>query len=354
MYEKITYELLLERMLQRVLQEHPNVDTREGSIIYNALAPAAVELQNLYIQLDTVLDQTFADTAGGGYLRRRAAERGIQAMPATKAVLRGEFNREVPAGARFSLGELTYRVLERETDGSYRLECETAGEAGNGQLGTLLPIQYLDGLETARLTEVLIPGTDEEEEEHLRKRYFASLHAQAFGGNVTDYREKVNSLQGVGGCKVYPAWDGGGTVKVILIGSSFRRPTDTVLQTVQTQVDPEQNQGQGYGIAPIGHRVTVQGVEETVVNITAELTLETGWSWEDARPYAERAVDAYLGELCESWEESEELIVRVSQVESRLLSAAGVKDVAGTKLNGAAANLALDQDHIPVRGTING
>ena len=118
MYEEITYELLLERMLQRVLQEHPNVDTREGSIIYNALAPAAVELQNLYIQLDTVLDQTFADTAGGGYLRRRAAERGIQAMPATKAVLRGEFNREVPLGARFSLGELTYRVLERET-GAY-------------------------------------------------------------------------------------------------------------------------------------------------------------------------------------------------------------------------------------------
>ena len=41
MYEEVTYESILERMLEKVPD---NMDKREGSIIYDALAPAAVEL----------------------------------------------------------------------------------------------------------------------------------------------------------------------------------------------------------------------------------------------------------------------------------------------------------------------
>jgi uncharacterized phage protein gp47/JayE len=74
-YEDITYEVILQRMLDRVPN---NMDKREGSIIYDALAPAAVELQLMYIELDTILQETFADTAQRDYLVRRAIERGIQ------------------------------------------------------------------------------------------------------------------------------------------------------------------------------------------------------------------------------------------------------------------------------------
>ena len=42
MYENVTYEDILQRMLDRVPD---SMDKREGSIIYDALAPAAVELQ---------------------------------------------------------------------------------------------------------------------------------------------------------------------------------------------------------------------------------------------------------------------------------------------------------------------
>ena len=41
MYEHITFDVILERMMDRVPN---NIDKREGSIIYDALAPAAVEL----------------------------------------------------------------------------------------------------------------------------------------------------------------------------------------------------------------------------------------------------------------------------------------------------------------------
>ena len=65
MYENITYALLLNRMLEKALSINNNLDTREGSLVWLGNAPAAVELQNLYIQLDTVLNETFADSKPG-------------------------------------------------------------------------------------------------------------------------------------------------------------------------------------------------------------------------------------------------------------------------------------------------
>ena len=68
MYEAQTYEVILARMLQKALSVNSNLDTREGSLVWLGNAPAAVELQNLYIALDTVLNETFADTASRPYL----------------------------------------------------------------------------------------------------------------------------------------------------------------------------------------------------------------------------------------------------------------------------------------------
>lgn len=155
MYEDITYELILQRMIDRVLAQNPNIDTREGSIIYNALAPAAVELQNMYIQLDTILNESFADTQTRDYLIKRCAERGIIPEPATKAILKGEFNIDVPIGSRFSLDMLNYIVIEKISDGIFKLECETPGSEGNQQFGTLIPIDYIEGLTSAELTELV-------------------------------------------------------------------------------------------------------------------------------------------------------------------------------------------------------
>ena len=93
-------------------------------------------------------------------------------------------------------------MLEKIADGEYQVQCETPGIVGNQQLGTMIPIEYIEGLETAELTGVLIPGEDEEDTEDLRKRYFDSFNEKAFGGNVQDYLEKTNAIPGVGSTKV--------------------------------------------------------------------------------------------------------------------------------------------------------
>nr|DAQ52886.1 MAG TPA: Baseplate J like protein [Caudoviricetes sp.] len=356
MYENVTYEVILDRMLDRVLAQNPNIDTREGSIIYNALAPAAVELQNMYIQLDTILNESFADTQTRDYLIRRCAERGVNVEPATYAIRQGEFvpsTLEIAIGTRFSLNLLNYVVVEKISDGIYKLQCETAGYDGNVESGTLIPIEYIEGLQTATLTEVLVPGEDEEDTEHLRQRYFDSLDSQAFGGNIKDYKEKTNSLDGVGGVKVYPVWNGGGTVKLVIINSDFDKPSDVLINSVQTAIDPTQNQGTGVGIAPIGHIVTVVGCGETSVDVTTKITFQKGWDWEALKPYAEQAIDDYFKELASDWASSDNIIVRISQIEIRLLNLTGVLDIADTTLNGIAHNLTIDADNIPIRGEVS-
>lgn len=351
MYETITYEDLLKRMLQRVPSD---LDKREGSIIYDALAPAAVELQLMYIELDAVLNELFADTAGREYLIKRAGERGISPKPPSYAILEGEFNMDIPIGSRFSLETLNYTAIERIARGRYRMKCETIGTAGNRLFGTMIPIEYINGLTKAELTELLIPGEDEEETEHFRSRYFDSLNSQAFGGNVADYREKVNALPGVGGVKVFPVWDGGGTVKLVLMNSEYRAPTEELLSGVKEAIDPEGQEGEGYGLAPIGHTVTVEAVGEVPMNLRIHLTYQSGWDYDSCKEKIEEVLENYYAELRSEWENRTTTVIRISQIESRLLDVEGILDVADTQLNETGGNLELPEDKIPVRGEING
>ena len=354
MYEQVTFDVIMQRMLATVPS---TMDKREGSVIWDALAPCAIELQNAYIALDEVLNEASPDTASLYYLTKYAAERGITRKMATCAVLQGEFTPaalELSVGARFSCETLNYTITEKVSDGIYKLTCETAGTEGNSHFGTLIPIDYIDGLETANLTELLIPAEDDEDAESLRKRYFDSMKSQAFGGNIADYEEKVNSISGVGGVKVTPVWNGGGTVKLTVVDSTFSVPSEELIELVQNTIDPIGHNGEGLGLAPIGHVVTVVGVQGKTVDIVTEIAYQTGWNWDSAKSYITNAIDGYFKDLGEVWDENENLIVRISQIESRLLACEGILDVQGTTLNGSASNLSLAADEIPVRGTVNG
>ena len=353
MYENVTYESILQRMLDRI----PNtMDKREGSIIYDALAPAAIELQLMYIELDAVMNESFADTASRECLIKRANERNIVPKPATNAIMKGVFT---PAtidvlDKRFSCGELNYIASEKIANGEYKMQCETSGIDGNANFGQMIPIDYIEGLEIAEITEILIPAEDEEDTEVFRERYFTSFESQTFGGNVADYKQKTNAISGVGGVKVTPVWNGGGTVKLTIINSEFKVPSDKLIEVVQNEIDPIGHSGEGMGLAPIGHAVTVDGVNARTINISCKITYQSGWNWESAKNYILSGIDQYFHELCKTWDESENLIVRITQLESRILACEGVLDISETTLNGSSSNLSLNANEIPVRGIVNG
>lgn len=358
MYEEKTYESILKSLLKKVPS---NVDKREGSVIWDALAPAAAEMTQLYIEMDWMLNQYFADTADREHLIRRAAERGLSPKSAGYAILKGVFNRNVPIGSRFSLYELNYVVIE-EIDRIgfvYQLQCETVGSIGNKNFGTLIPIDYIAGLSYAELTELLIPGEDEEETEAFRERYINSFSPKAYGGNRADYMEKINAIQGVGGCKAYRTTNEagelvGGHVKCVIITSEYTEASEELVYNVQGKLDPEGCAGEGYGLAPIGHQVHVTSVIPVPVNIDTILLLEPGYVFEDVRIYLEEVLDHYLLELNRTWAKRETLTVRISQIESDFLDVDGIMDIRDTKINGKEENLVLGTDFISVRGEIIG
>lgn len=352
MFEPMTYDVLMQRMLDRVPDD---IDKREGSVIWDALSPAALELEFLYMSLEYTLNQGFADTSEREYLIRRCAERGIIPYEATNAILKGVF---IPStidvtGQRFSLNKLNYVVIKpiEGEDGAYQVQCETSGTAGNQNFGSLIPIEYIDGLESATLTELLIPGEEEEETEALRTRYFEAFRNKGYGGNVQDYLDKTNSIMGVGATKVTAVWNGAGTVKLTILDAEFNRASSALIETVQNEIDPYQD-GKGLGVAPIGHIVTVDTADEITVNVSTVIEFDIGYGWGNRQGAIAENISAYLLELRKNWGNVENVIVRISQIETRLLSVPGIIDVSGTKINGTAGNLTITGNGIPVIGAV--
>lgn len=350
MFEQMTYENILAAMLDSVASQ---VDKREGSIIWDALAPAAYQLSLYYAALEQVLADGFADTASREYLCLRARERGITPHPATHAGAKAKIVGNVAAGQRFLCGDYAWTLEQKLADNEYLLRCEQAGSAPNTTLGRLTPVEYMAAVSAAEILDIIEPGEDEETTEALRARYMADLTEQSFGGNRADYIAKALAITGVGAAKVYPAWQGGGTVKLTILGADNKPPDESLVTKVQNVFDPPESQGEGLGLAPIGHVVTVAGVTSRTVNLAATLTITAGLGWEDVKSRVLAAADAYLAELTAGWAAAEHLTVRLSQLEARILAVDDILDVSGLTINGAAANLPLASDEIPVRGEFN-
>lgn len=392
MYD-VTYREILERMLGRVSDKF---DKREGSVIFDTHSPTALELELLYVELNTLIAEAYGDSASREFLIRRCKERGITPYKATKAILKGEFtptNIDVTE-QRFNIGSVNFIALEKIADGEYKVQCESSGIVGNQQLGTMLPIDYIQGLETAELVEVLIPGEDEEETEDLRTRYFDSFKEKAFGGNVQDYLEKTNAIPGVGSTKVTRVWNNdlrpaemipstavkvwyetinptlsgepaawletvfnaakdkklttGGTVLLTILNSDFGVATDILINTVQETIDPNENAGEGYGVAPIGHVVKVKGADAVEITVKTNITFDVGYSWSNLQSLIDEAISNYLLELRKSWANNPYLVVRISQIETRLLGIKGIVDIDSTKINGTSDNLTLGKYEVPM------
>ena len=353
MYEEMTYDYILA---DAKAEAGDGIQKGEGSLVFNALSALAFELEKLYIEENYILNEGFADTADMDGLVRIAANRGLTRKPATNAYVSVTADVALPMGWRASLKGYNYIVTE-ELDAAnhiYKAMCEETGSGPNELLGQLTPIDYVDGLTSAVITEVLIAGDDDETQEELYRRYLESFSTEAFGGNITAYKTIVNAMDGVGGCKVYPVWNGVGTVKVVVISSDYGEPSSYLINQIQEALVPTDG-GTGYGYAPIDHDVTVAAVNPVTVNVVTNITYTAGYSWATIGEEITAAVQNYIKSVAEDWPEGDartESLVYVSRLEAAVLNVTGVTDIQGTTLNGSTTNLRLTSEQIPVMGTL--
>ncbi|MEK8131243.1 baseplate J/gp47 family protein [Paenibacillus filicis] len=342
MYEQQTYETILRRMLDRVPAD---VDKRQGSVIFDALAPAAAELAQAYIDLEGNLKLGFASTSSGEWLERRTGELGIVRRAATKAVRSGTFNVAVPEGARFYASGHFFKALEAGK--TVRLEAEAPGTAGNTPFGTMQPVELVQGLTSAVLGAVLIPGEDVETDVSLLQRYKQHTMRPSTSGNKSHYLEWAGEVPGVGAAKVFPLWSGPGTVKIVIVDATYAPASPSLVQEVQRYIDPAPP-ATGAGKAPIGAAVTVVSATAKPVAVAATIVLAQGFTLQQVTTTFSAALKAFLREIAFGVS-----YVSIARVGTLLLETPGVVDYSTLKLNGGSGNVALNAEEIPVLATVN-
>lgn len=341
MYETMTFESILGEMFKLIPN---NMDRREGSIIYDATAPCAYSIADMYFKLDNHLNLVFVDTAAGEYLDRLAISYGLKRKEAMRTVRTGMFNTKLPDNSRFSTtGEAALvftagEIVSKEGGYIYRLICETPGKEGNDVSGELLPVEYVNGLTTAELGEVIIPGTEEETDDALRDRLLKKIQQPAAGGNVNDYYNWAMKCAGVGAVKVFPLADGPGTVKVVLADEHGRSVESGTAKKVAEYIE---------GQRPIGADVTVVPATEKQVNVTARIKLAAGYNLGYVQDVYLFSVDGYLRQRAFGLD-----YVSLARLGNLLLAVDGVEDYSGLIINGATENLAVLPGEIAVAGTI--
>lgn len=366
-----TYQNILQAMLDRVPDTY---DKRDTAPIPTALGPAAWALEGFYLSLNQVQQQAFVQTASGDSLDMLSVIGGLTRYPASAAVRLGVFNAEVAIGARFSTinGENSINFIVTATDTPsdpaegfyyYQLTAETPGTIGNEYTGPILPITSIPGLTSAEITDILIPGDDTETDDELRQRLITALNERPFGGNIASYRSYVLGLDGVGAVQVYPTWNGGGTVKLSVLGADFLPASSELVENVQNAVDPPPNQGLGLGMAPIGAQVTVVAPTELTVNVAATLTLASGYQIGQVQQPIEDAIKAYLLTVRQAWATNTsstsvvyEANVYLARVTAAIVGVEGVVNATNVTLNGGTADLTLTENgttqHVPTLGTV--
>ena len=351
MFEDKNFEEIQKNMMASFNNE---IRTDEASLAYNACCKIAEKLEDIYADMSFLYDNILPDTQDLDHLIRFAAEHNVEYRYATKPIVKAVFNQNIDIGESFTCNDYTYIVSEHIEDYTYKLECQTVGTEANTNIGVLDPISYIEGYDIGKIVEILIKGEDDEDEEVFRKRVMDSFQNTSFSGNKAAYRTYIDKIPGVGGCKPMRVEEDSVWIYVYLINSDYTVPSSELIAQVQDLVDPTSSHGEGDGIAPIDHYVKIAPVQSEKINIETHITFDTGYSISTSKSAIESAIESYLSELRKSWEvnEKSDTIIRIAQIESRLLNIPGILDVDGTKINDKLQNMILSFDYIPLKGEI--
>ncbi|WMJ90622.1 baseplate J/gp47 family protein [Anaerocolumna sp. MB42-C2] len=333
MFEEMTYETILDDMLSRVTND---VDKREGSVIYDALAPCAYQLAQNYFNLNNFIDLVSGDTAVGIYLDRIVADYGITRKPAIKAIRKIITNGEVPVGSRWGLGETTYSITDDLSGNSYVAQCEQTGEVGNQYTGPLQSLDNISGV-TASLDGILKTGEEEETDENLRARFYTQIQSPSTSGNADNYKKWALEVPGVGDAKVYPLWNGNGTVKVIIVDSNMaidpglEQPVYKYIETVR----------------PIGATVTVTSPVSKEITVSANIKPDGTRHFNEVINSFTKSFTEYLkGTIFEAY------VVSYAKIGSILLTTEGVSDYSDLLVNNGVTNISIEETETPIAGNV--
>ena len=206
-----------------------------------------------------------------------------------------------------------------------------AGEAGNVSAGAITSLDtVIPTVLTVNNPQGFQGGAEEESDEDFRTRILGAWKGASGGGNVADYK-RWSAEEGIERTTVIPVWQGAGTVLVVAMQSDGEPVAQTIVDGLQTFLDPVAGQGQGQ--APIGATVTVTTSTILNINIVAEVIPEFGFSLTGVNNTiaTQPAILASLGDYLTSLEPGGEVVFEHVQA---CFFVPGVHDITGVTVNG--------------------
>lgn len=354
-----------ERLLADVLARAPaGIDTRPGSIFYDAVASILLEIAKLYTDIDLIAEMTSVATAVDEALTVRAAEYGVWRLAPTKAKYYVSFEGVAPPlGERFYT-DGQYFSLQQDMTGVYYLAAEPAGSAGNKiYSGTpAVPVNTIEGLTAATFGALYESGTDAESDESLRLRVQEKIAGPAENGNKQHYKTWCESIDGVGRAQIYPLWNGPNTVKAVLIDSAGLPCSPANVAEVQNYIDPATRSytttvnglvytvgdGLGEGVANLGSHFTAAAANALAVSVSFTAEWAGSVDKENMKQQVQQGLADYFRRLVLDSAEGTVPIIRLSAVGAILSALPGLLDYHELRLNGESCNITPGEDDVPV------
>ncbi|KJR48393.1 Phage-like element PBSX protein xkdT [Desulfosporosinus sp. I2] len=341
---------ILNRMLENVPSD---VNKSEGSLIYDALSPASQALAKSELLLDEVLKMVFAQSAAAnGYsteLRLRCTEFGVTPKDGTTATGQVTFTGvettpiplgttvQTPGGLRYittALGVITGGVV------TVMIQAVDVGTVYNVPENTVIQIPAaISGITGVNNSSPITGGNDAETDDALLSRLLSRARTPSTSGNVAHYVQWAIEVPGIGAARVYPLWNGPGTVKVVAIDSNKRAINSSLLSEVTEHIEDNR---------PIGATVTVVSATEKLINLSATVVLSNGITLNQVQDTLGEVVTEYLKSI--AFLSSH---VSFAQVGSLLLSVLGVSDYSNLQMNGLAQNMIVGEEEVAVLGVLS-
>lgn len=341
MYEVKNEETIKKELLDRIPSD---IDKSEGSFIYDAIAPVAIELAQTYIELDSIIRRSFIQTSYGEWLDMKANEFGLSRREGTKATgtvtITGKDDTFIPKWTlvQTESGLQFYTTEEAIIKcGSVNIGIEAFDEGSKYNIPPLnikeLPIPIY-GAESVRNDDRTTGGSDVESDEELAQRLLFKVRSPATSGNIHHYRQWALDVAGIGDAKVIPLWEGPGTVKVSVIDIEKLPASRELVENVSDYIG---------GICPIGASVTVEAAEPLYIGVKGSVTLELNYTLDLVIQGFKEALVQHFKKIAFRQD-----YVSYAQIGAILLDIPGVIDHTNLLINNIKGNIKLEENQVPV------
>lgn len=344
-------------VIDRIKSELKNPANRiEGSFAADNAQAVGKEIAKTYAYIQWLHKMHYVETAVGEYLDRKAIEVGIRRKMAQWArgyvTFTGEPGTVIPFDFAVRSETKEYRTLEEGAIGDsgrviLPIEATVSGPDGNLPSGAISLSDRLYGLREVTNEEAIVGGTEEEGDEPLRERTLLRMRYPGTSGNQYHYMHWALEVDGVGRVKVFPLWDGPGTVKVSILDANQRIASQELITAVIDHIDPEPRKGEG--LAPIGAYLTVSTAEEVIVDISAEVITSLNAETKEviAEEYRIQA-QAYFDAIAYG----ETKRITVAKMIDILWNVPGIENILNFTMNGGGDNIALEPEEIAKVGQV--